>query len=183
MVNVIQRRERFDDLAVGLILFQLGAAYGERHGEYAQPRTGIRLIRLNIVDAKAQPPAHGDEVAQIAAVFELQMDLKMIGAVFQILLKRRKARENAQEKEKHDPRDRVQPRADRKAENAARPKARGGREALDLAARAEENGVAAHERCGDDGRRRENGKPRAEVAHQVYVEQHGYRGGEYCSWV
>lgn len=52
VVNVIQRRERFDDLAVGLILFQLGAAYGECHGEYAQPRTGIRLIRLNIVDAK-----------------------------------------------------------------------------------------------------------------------------------
>lgn len=127
---------------------------------------------------KFAPPAHGDEVAQIAAVFELQMDLKMIGAVFQILLKRRKARENAQEKEKHDPRDRVQPRADRKAENAARPKARGGREALDLAAGAEENGIAAHERRGDDGRRRENGQPRTEVAHQVYVEQHGYRGGE-----
>ena len=69
-----------------LYFFKLCAEDGEGDGVHAQTRTHIRLIRLDVVDSQTKLTADGNEVAQIVAVLQLQMNLEMVGAVVQIHL-------------------------------------------------------------------------------------------------
>lgn len=78
VINVVKRRERLDYLFVGLVFLELLTAYGECHGKYAQPRTRIGLICLDIVDPQPQPPADGDKIPKIFTAFKLKVNLKVI---------------------------------------------------------------------------------------------------------
>ena len=90
VVDVVQRAQRLDDLTVGLVLFQLRAADRDRHGIDAQAGIDIGWVGLDVVDAHPQPPQRGDKIAQVRAARQLQMDLEMVGTVFQIGFKGRK---------------------------------------------------------------------------------------------
>lgn len=133
MINIVKRAECLNDFPVGLVLFQLCAEDGEGDGVHAQTRTHIRLIRLDVVDSQTKLTADGNEVAQIVAVLQLQMNLEMVGAVVQIHLNGREPCEDAQEQHIHDDAQGVLSGTDDKAKEAAEPKSSRGGQTLDLA--------------------------------------------------
>lgn len=89
MIYVIYRRQSFDYLVMCLVFFEFFAAYGQSYGIYAQSRIKICGIDFDIVDYKAELPDGSDEVLQVAAVGQFEMDLEMVGAVLQIFLNTR----------------------------------------------------------------------------------------------
>ena len=103
------------------VLLELGAGHGEGDGEDAEAGIQVRGVRLDIVDAYAEGADGRDEVRQVGLVFELQMDLKVVRAVFQVRLERGQAGHAAQQREKQHQRQRIEPRAERQPHDPAAP--------------------------------------------------------------
>lgn len=178
MINIVKRTQCLNDLPVGLVLFQLCAEDGEGDGVHAQTGTHIRLIRLDVVDSQTKLTADGNEVAQIVAVLQLQMNLEMVGAVVQIHLNGREPCEDAQEQHIHDDAQGVLSGTDDKAKEAAEPQSSRGGQTLDLAPGAEDDGVAGKHSCGDDGGAGKERESNAVFLHQIQIQDHSHAGGE-----
>lgn len=178
MINIVKRAECLNDFPVGLVLFQLCAENGEGDGEHAQTRTNISLIRFNIVDSQTKLTADGNEVTQIVAVLQLQMDFKMVGAVVQVHLDRWEPCEDAQEQQIHDDSQGILSGTDNKAKKTAEPQSSGGGQTLDLAPGTEHDGVAGKHSCGDDGSTGKKRESNAVFLHQIQIQDHSHAGGE-----
>ena len=178
MINIVKRTQCLNDLPVGLVLFQLCAEDGEGDGVHAQTGTHIRLIRLDVINTQTKLTADSNEIAQVVAVLQLQMNLEMVGAVIQVHLNGREPCEDAQEQHIHDDAQGVLSGTDDKAKEAAEPQSSRGGQTLDLAPGAEDDGVAGKHSCGDDGGSGKKRETDAVFLHQIQVQDHGYAGGE-----
>ncbi len=176
--DVIQRGQRLDDLHVGLVFLEFLRADGQRNGIHTQPGTGVSLIGFDVVDAQAQTAAHRDEIPQIRAAFQLHVDFKVVGAVFQVRFKGREAREDTEQENVHDQRQGIQPRAGGEAQNAAAHQSRRGGQSLDLPPGGIENGIGADGGDGQQRCRRQQRQLAAQKHVYVLIQQHGHRGGE-----
>ena len=119
MINILERSKRIDDLAVGFILFQLGGGDGDGDAIYAESRIEVGGIGFDIVDAQAEAANGGDEILQVAFVFQFQVDFEVIGAVMQGALEDGEEGERAEHGEEKHERGAIKPRACRDAEQGA----------------------------------------------------------------
>lgn len=178
MINIVKRTQCLNDFPVGLVLFQLCAEDGEGDGVHTQTGTHIRLIRLDVINTQTKLTADSNEIAQVFAVLQLQMDLEMVGAVVQVHLDGREPCEDAQEQQIHDDAQGVLSGTDDKAKEAAEPQSSRGGQTLNLAPGAEDDGVAGKHSCGDDGGAGEKRETDAVFLHQIQVQNHSHTGGE-----
>ena len=104
-----------------LLQFLTGHSKGNR--EDADAGIQVGRVGFNIVDTDAQGPDGGDEIRQIAFVFQFQMDFKVVGAVLQVLFQYRKTGHAGQHGEKQPHCHRIDPRAKSHADDGATPEA------------------------------------------------------------
>ena len=134
MINVFERRKRVDDLAVGFVLFELCACDGDGNRVDAQARVEVRGVRFDVVDAQTEAANGGDEVLQIALVFQLKVDFEVVRAVMQGAFKHGEERERAEHGEEEHQRGGIKTRACGDAEQGAGEKTCRGGEPFDLRA-------------------------------------------------
>ena len=79
------------------ILFQLLIAYGKRNRVNAEAGIEVSRIQLDVVNAHAEFSDSGGEIIEVGFIFEFQMDLEVIGFVFEVLFYSREERETAEQ--------------------------------------------------------------------------------------
>lgn len=178
MVNVIQGGQGLDDFHMGFVFFQLRGADGQADGVHAEPGACVGLVGLNIVDAQPQPAADCDEIPQIRAAFQLHVNLKMVGAVFQIGFKGGKPGQNGQQEQIHNQGQGVQPRTGGESKNAAAHKSGRGGQSLDLPPGGVENGIGTDGGNGQQGGGGQHRHFAAQKQIQILIQQRGHGGGE-----
>ena len=144
--DVLERAQGFNDLAVFFVLLQLGAVDGQGYGIDAQPRVQVRRVGFYVLDPDPQAPDRRDEVLQVALALQLQMDLEMVRVVLHVPLDGRKQGQAGEQGQKGDRRHRVEPGAQRHPDQSAAPEGRRRGQALDLAFRAEQDGINTNHR-------------------------------------
>ena len=100
----------------------------------------------------------------------------MIGAIFQIHLKRREERETAQKGEEGNDRNRVVSRSGGQSNDAAGPKADGCGQTFDLVAGTEQNRIDADNSTGDNGSGGNEGEFHSFADTDKYIQHHSDRG-------
>lgn len=134
MVYIFQATQGLHDFRMGLIFFQFFTVNG--NGDRVHAETGICIcrVRFDIVDPQSQTANRSNKVMQETAVFEFQMDLKMVGSVLQIPFQSRKSRKAAEQNGKNDQRDGVVARANGETDYGNTPQTGGSCQAFDLTA-------------------------------------------------
>ena len=173
IIDEIECIDRLDHLLMAAVFGSVLLPHRQRNGIHAQAGIDIRRVGLDVVDLQAEGAHGGDKALQILAVFQLKVYLKVVGTVFEVDFKRREQRQAAHQRRIAHDGDRIQPRADGQADHAAGPERHRGRQPLDLALGAVQDGVAADGGGADDRRRRQQGGGNAKLLHQIFVDQHG----------
>ena len=117
---------------MGFIFLQLRILYGQSNSINAQTGVQVSGIQLDFIDDQPEFSDHGNEVLEIRSAFQLQMDLKVIGTVFQIGFKLRKQSKTGEKKNKQQDTGCIKTCADTQADDTAAPERSSGSQPADL---------------------------------------------------
>ena len=152
VVDEVERVDCVDHLAMAAVFGSVLLTDGQRNGENAQTGVDVGRVGFDVVDFQPEGTHGGDETLEVLAVFQLQVNLKVIRAVLQVDFKRREQCQTAHQRGIADDGHGIQSRADGQTDDAAGPERDGGRQTLNLVLGAVKDGVAADDGDGDDRR-------------------------------
>ena len=177
-MDVVNRAERFDDLAVRLILLKLFTLNGERNRVNAKTGIDIRGVYLDIVDSHAKLTDGSNEALEVFLFLKLKMDFKMIGAILEMALKAGEEGEADHHSDERDKCNGVESRATQKTYKANGPKSCRSGKTLDLALGAEKDGVGAENRDTNDNCSGNKGESNFEGCHKEQIKKHTHCGSQ-----
>ena len=143
VVYIFYASQRLDDFVVRFILFEFLAFDGEFECVHAQSRIDKRRIEFHVVYAHTKFSQRCHKGLQVVFVEQFEVQLEVIGALFEILFEGREKLQNHNIYGGENERDGVHPRAEKQAEDAARSKPRRRRKSFYLILCAEQNRVSA----------------------------------------
>ena len=150
------------------LLFERFAHDREFYGINAQPGICVRGIEFEIVDRQTELPCGGDEVLQTVAGLQLEVDLEMVGLVFDVGFHFGEAQKPDHQRGKTDERGCVQTEAEQRGDDGHRPHTHRSGKPHDLVLGREDDRVGSRHRDADKHRRRQEGE--SDVQHGDKVD-------------
>ena len=132
VINIIQCAEGIYNFTMLLVFFEFLASNGQRDGINTEAGTVISRIGFDVVNLQAKLAKSSDEILEVIFIFELEVNFKVIGTVFENRLCSGKEGETGKNGNKANKRNHVKSASGSKTKETAAPKCNRGSETFNL---------------------------------------------------